>query len=119
MATKAKHVDAAVTTEPTVPIAVRPVVPVTTDLKSSPAGEAAGIETAQSGHTHTKVKESMDKAIKTAEELVAFGQGDVEAFVKSGQIWAAGVQDISKQVAATAQASFDETMSTFKAITSA
>jgi phasin family protein len=39
--------------------------------------------------------------------------------VKSGQIWAAGVQDIGKQIAASAQASFDETMSAFKAITSA
>jgi phasin family protein len=119
MATKAGFVDAAVTTEPTAPAAVRPVVPAATDLKNNPAGKVAGISTAQSGHTHSKVKESMDKAIKTAEEFVAFGQGNVEAFVKSGQIWAAGVQDISKQVAATAQASFDETMSTFKAITSA
>jgi phasin family protein len=37
--------------------------------------------------------------------------------VKSGQIWAAGMQDISKQVAATAQASFEETLSTFRALT--
>jgi phasin family protein len=60
----------------------------------------------------------MEKAIKTAEELMAFSQGNLEAMVKSGQIWAAGVQDIGKQIAATAQASFDETMSTFKALTS-
>ena len=39
-----------------------------------------------------------------------------EAFVKSSQIWSAGVQDLSKQVAATAQAQMDETMSVFKAI---
>jgi phasin family protein len=38
--------------------------------------------------------------------------------VKSSQIWAAGVQDLSKHVAATAQATFDETFSTFKALTS-
>jgi phasin family protein len=49
---------------------------------------------------------------------VSFSQGNLEALLKSGQIWAAGVQDLSKQVAATAQASFDETMSTFKAMTS-
>jgi hypothetical protein len=42
--------------------------------------------------------------MKTAEEFVVFGQGNVEALVKSGQIWAAGVQDLTKQVAATAQA---------------
>ena len=69
--------------------------------------------------TQAKVKEGMEKAMKTAEELVAFGQGNLEAMVKSGQIWAAGMQDIGKQIAANAQASFDETMSAFKALTAA
>ena len=80
-----------------------------------------GMTRATAGFTDTqaKVKESMEKAMKTAEELVAFGQGNLEAMVKSGQIWAAGVQDISKQIAANAQASFDETMSMFKALTAA
>ena len=68
--------------------------------------------------TQAKMKEGMEKAMKTAEEFVAFGQGNLEAMLKAGQIWAAGVQDLSKQMAATAQASFDETMSTFKAMTS-
>ena len=58
----------------------------------------------------------MDKAIKTTEELVAFGQGNVEALLKSSQIWAAGVQDLGKHVAATAQATMDETMATVKAM---
>jgi len=58
----------------------------------------------------------MEKPMKTAEEFVAFSQGNVEAVVKSGQIWAAGVQDLSKQVAATAQASLEETLSTFRAM---
>ena len=66
--------------------------------------------------TQVKMKEGMEKAMKTAEEMVTFGQGNVEAFIKSGQIWAAGVQDISKQVAATAQASFEQTLSTFRAL---
>jgi phasin family protein len=56
--------------------------------------------------------------MKTAEELVAFSQGNVEAVVKSSQIWASGMQDLSKQFAASAQASLDETLSTFKALTS-
>lgn len=64
------------------------------------------------------VKQHMEKVVKTAEEFVAFGQGNVEAFVKSSQIWAAGVQDLSKQAAATAQAQFEDTMSVFKAMTS-
>ena len=56
--------------------------------------------------------------MKTAEEFVTFGQGNLEAFMKSGQILAAGVQDIQKKFAATAQASFEETVSTLKALTS-
>ena len=54
--------------------------------------------------------------IKTAEEFVAFSQGNVEAVVKSGQIWAAGVQDLSKTVAATAQAQIDEALAAVKAL---
>src|SRR5262249_8879815 len=85
-------------------------------FETTMSGLKEGMASAASGlaETQAKVKEGMEKAMKTAEELVAFGQGNVEAIVKSGQIWAAGVQDIGKQVAANAQASFDETMSTFK-----
>lgn len=66
--------------------------------------------------TTTTVKQGMEKTMKTAEDFLAFGQSNMDAFVKSSQIWAAGVQDISKQVAASAQASFDETMAAFKAM---
>jgi phasin family protein len=75
---------------------------------------AAGVE-----KTQAKVKEGVERAMKTAEELMSFSQGNFEAVVKSGQIWVSGVQDLSKQVAASAQASFDETLNTFKAMTSA
>ena len=56
--------------------------------------------------------------MKTAEEFVAFGQGNVEAIVKSSQIWATGVQDLSKHFAAAAKASMDDSMAAFKAMTS-
>ena len=82
-------------------------------LKTGMAKAAAGIE-----QTQAKMKEGVEKAMKTAEEFVTFGQGNLEAFVKSGQIWAAGVQDLQKQMAATAQASFEETVATFKAMAS-
>jgi phasin family protein len=57
--------------------------------------------------------------VKTAEELVTFGQGNVEALVKSGQVLANGMQTLTRQMAATAQASFEETLSTFNAIATA
>lgn len=53
---------------------------------------------------------------RAAQDFLAFGQGNLDAFVKSSQIWAAGVQDLSKQIAATAQANFDETLTAFKAM---
>jgi phasin family protein len=114
MTTKAKTIEATVAAEETVANAAGK------GFESTVAGLKNGMAQATAGfaETQAKVKESMENAMKTAEELVAFGQGNVEALVKSGQIWAAGVQDIGKQMAASAQASFEETMSTFKAFSS-
>ncbi len=80
-------------------------------LKDGMAQAAVGFE-----KTQARVKEGMEKAMRTAEDFVAFGQGNVEAMMKAGQIWAAGMQDIGKQVAATAQGSLEEAMATFKAL---
>lgn len=74
----------------------------------------AGIEAAQ-----TRMEKGMDQAMKTVEEFVTFGRGNVEAMMQSGQIWATGLQDLGKQVAATAQAQFEGTMSAFKALAGA
>ena len=82
-------------------------------MKDGVAKATAGFEASQA-----KMKEGVEKAMKTAEELVAFSQGNVEAMMKAGQIWATGVQDLSKHIAAAAQASLDESMSAFKALTS-
>ena len=69
--------------------------------------------------TQAKVTENMDKVRKTAEEAFAFNQGNIEAFTRSGQIWSAGLQDLSRQFAATVQASIEDTMDKFRALTSA
>jgi phasin family protein len=84
-----------------------------TSLKEGVAQATAGFEA-----TQAKMKQGVEKAMKTAEELVAFNQGNIEALVKSGQIWATGVQDLSKHLAAAAKASLDESMSAFKALSS-
>ncbi len=54
--------------------------------------------------------------MSTAQDFVSFGQGNVEAFVRSNQILATGMQEIGKQMAATAQSSMEEVMSTFRAM---
>jgi phasin family protein len=79
------------------------------DESFNSAGPAAGVH-------KTQEQETIDMAIKAAEEIVAFNQGNLEAFVKAGQVWAAGVQDLSKTVAATAQAHIDETLANVKAL---
>ena len=61
----------------------------------------------------------MKTMIKSTEDFLAFGQANVEAFVKSGQIWADGIQELTKLFATTAKASFDESVATLKAISSA
>jgi phasin family protein len=83
-----------------------------TTLKDGMAQATAGFE-----KTQAKVKEGLEQVMKTAEELVQFSQGNVEAFVKSGQIWAEGVQSISKQVATSAQTSVEQNLSTLRALT--
>ena len=55
--------------------------------------------------------------MQTAEQLVTFGQGNVEALVKSSQIFATGMQDLSKLMAASAQATMDDAMNAFRAMT--
>ena len=101
-------------------IADETVTAATKGIEATVSNLKDGMTKAAAGFTETQaqVKQGMEKAMKTAEELVSFSQGNFEAILKSSQIWAAGMQDLSKQVAATAQASFDETMSTFKALTS-
>jgi phasin family protein len=85
-----------------------------TELKDGIAKATASFEA-----TQIKMKEGMEKAMKTAEELVAFNQANVEAIVKSTQIWATGVQDLTKHFASAAQASMDQGMAAFKALTTA
>lgn len=79
--------------------------------------EGAAKATAGFEATQIKMKEGVNKAMRTAEEFVAFSQGNMEAIVKSSQIWANGVQGLSKHMAASAQASLDQSMSAFKALT--
>lgn len=69
--------------------------------------------------TKPTLTQGMKTMMKSTEDLVAFGQANLEAFVKSGQIWSAGVQELTKQIATSAKASFDESVSTFKAISTA
>jgi len=111
MTTKAKIVEVA---PPAEDAAEKGMEATAAAVKGSVAQAKAGFEA-----TQATVKEGMERAMKTAEEFVSFSQGNVEAFVKSGQIWATGLQDLSKHIAAAAKASLDDSIATFKAVSTA
>ena len=54
--------------------------------------------------------------MKTPEEFMSFGQANIDAMVKSTQILATGVQEITKQFATAAQASMEEAMANLRAL---
>jgi phasin family protein len=65
-----------------------------------------------------QIQESFRAAMKQTEGFMAFGHGNFDAIVKCNEIWTTGVQELAKQLAASAQASLDETLATFKAFSS-
>jgi len=75
-------------------------------------------KTIEAAHTELtdEITAGMQKAMASAGDFLAFGQGNLDAFMKSSQIWAAGVQELSKHVAATAQSGFQETLASFQAL---
>lgn len=118
MGTKPKIVAAAeaAATEQVTPTSAAAPAPamISTTTTTPTAIKTAGARTAPDS-----ISKSMEKAMKSTEELFAFGQGNVEAIMKASQIWATGLQDLTKQVAATAQANLDETMNSFKTLSTA
>ncbi|MBN8899232.1 MAG: hypothetical protein J0H35_13810 [Rhodospirillales bacterium] len=55
----------------------------TIEAGTATANDAAAKVSMGFEQTQTKMKEGVEKAMKTAEEMMAFGQGNVEALVKS------------------------------------
>ncbi len=80
-------------------------------LKDGMAGAVAGFE-----KTQAEVQANVEKAMKTAEEFVSFGQANVEAMVKATQIFAAGMQGLGKTLASTMQAQIEASVATAKAL---
>ena len=61
-------------------------------------------------------KETKDSIMSTTEDFINHGQANVEAVMKSGQIWATGMQDLGRTFVESAQAQFDHTVATWKAL---
>jgi phasin family protein len=72
--------------------------------------------TAVAEKTQTQVTATVEKTMKTAQEMAAFGKGNLDAFIASGQIWAAGVQDLSKSFMASAKEQMDQAAEAMNAL---
>lgn len=80
-------------------------------MKEGMEKASKGLETSQ-----MKMKEGVEKAMKTAEEIIAFSQGNIEAMMKSSQIYASGFQDISKKFAESNKAALEESVAFTKSL---
>ena len=54
--------------------------------------------------------------INNTKDFLAFGKANFEAITESGKIWAAGAQDLTKQVAGSAMTCYEESMALAKAL---
>jgi phasin family protein len=68
---------------------------------------------------NTQGGSKMDSMMPTTRATPSFSQGNVEAMVKFGQVWAAGLQDLSRTMAAVTKGHIDDTVSTMKALSGA
>lgn len=75
---------------------------------------------AQQGDTPIKapinVPEGLTKTMKYMEDALSFNRANLAAAMEAARIFANGLQNISKQVTATTQASIEESVATMKAI---
>lgn len=99
-------------------IAAETLEPATKGFEKTISAVKEGIEKATKGFetSQVKLKESIEKAMKSSEELLSFSQGNLEAFLKASKIFASGLQDISKGVAASNKASVEESVSFTKSL---
>jgi phasin family protein len=93
------------------PVRSRASAPTLSVVSDAPATLTQAIEPTASTPTR-----GMKTMINSTVDFAAIGKENLEAFSASGKIWAAGVQDLTKQFAATAKASLEESVATFKAL---
>jgi phasin family protein len=67
----------------------------------------------------TTTTQGLNTMINNTKDFIAFGKANVEAITASGKIWAAGVQDLTKQFAGTALTSYDESLALANALSAA
>lgn len=72
--------------------------------------------TTESEQAQSSMRQDLEKAMKTAQDMMAFSQGNIEAMARASQIFAMGLQDMFQHVASGAKASMEDAMGTMKAM---
>jgi phasin family protein len=67
----------------------------------------------------TTTTQGLNTMINNTKDFLAFGKANFEAITASGKIWAAGIQDLTKQFAGSAMASYEESIALAKALSAA
>jgi phasin family protein len=67
----------------------------------------------------TTTTQGLNTMINNTKDFLAFGKANFTAITASGKIWAAGVQDLTKQFAGSAMASYEESIALAKALSAA
>lgn len=67
-------------------------------------------------YTKEKVEKMSKQVFATFEEVVGFQKDNVEAIVASSTIWTKGFEALSKEIAAFAQAQYEQSVATTKAL---
>jgi phasin family protein len=99
------------------PDRARPTAATLMAVDDAPGTPIRTIEATALALAPSTLTQGMKIMMKSTEDFVAFGKENLDAFAAAGKIWAAGVQDLTQQVAATAKSSLEESVATFKALT--
>lgn len=78
----------------------------------------SGLKQGMESASHT-AQEASQKAALASKDLLVFSQGNFEAVAQASQVFAAGAQDLFRQMAEAGQAAMQEVMSNMQAIASA
>ncbi len=98
------------------PIQNPPILSVVEDEPVTTSPALATIAPIQTTPIPAPIEQGMKTMMNSTVDFAAIGKENLEALTASSKIWTAGVQDLTTQFAATAKASFEESVATFKAL---
>ncbi len=103
--------------KPSAPVQARATTPTLTVVADVPVPPTEVIAPTHAAAPPFTRIQGMKTMMTSPIDFAAIGKDNLAAITASGKIWAEGVQDLTKHAAATAKASYEESVATFKALT--